>query len=342
MEANYSHWINQNPGKNLEDYKQEVCIPEDEIKPEAPVAVKQKKKIKAGRWIGIAAGVLIVVVAGFFTIKIVQHYLFPSLQKYAGSEWAMQDCGTLGLQISTPIELKSDHSLQKQLEHESVTSIDQIETYVARTFNDNLFIMANSFRYTSGTEASLKGAVEGSLREMKQRPGITGFKFDVSGIKKYDLNGALIKGKWKKNDSYTGFWQAIFVKKNVVWQILVGFDLTDPYGEKIADKIIQSINITPNIAQLLIGGGKQPGDQRRDSTSGGFFYDIKVCDSFHPVCSGIDIIFFNIGPDICQQSGGRVNHQRCTDYDENISRGCNFNGRFDHLNRFTEPYNMRT
>jgi len=248
MENNFSNWKSNHSGKSFEDYKNEVCLTNLKVKPQNELKSKAPKRSKTKMWFGIIAGIAAVVLAAFIVKGIIKTYLFPSLKSYTEKEWILQDCGTLGLQLSSPLKLKSDNSIEKQLNGQQVNSIDNIESYMAETLNHRLYIMANSFRYSSGVVASLEGSVQGSLREMKAQPGVTGFKFDVTPTKFNDIQGALIKGKWKKDGNYLGFQQVIYVDKNVLWQVMVGYDLTDPFGEKIAEKVIQSINITPNIA----------------------------------------------------------------------------------------------
>ena len=250
MENTFTRWKSSNPGKTFEDYKKLVCIRQKTDEQGNSTTRRPKQGLTAKYWMGVVIGAVFVVILTLVAKEVVRNYFFPSLKKYASGEWVMQDCGSLGLQIESPLELEVDQTIEEELGNETIHAISSIESFVGETPGNNLTIMANSIRYQPGIKSSLEGAVAGSLKEIQAQQGISNLKYDVSRTTHFDIQGRQITGKWKQGKDFFGFQQVIYVKKNVAWQVLIIYDLKDPHGEPIAERIIRSVKITPNIARL--------------------------------------------------------------------------------------------
>lgn len=249
MNNSYPNWKLQNSVKQFEDFQREVCISGDQLNKVESKKPKQRKKLSPKTWVGIFAGIFIVCFVGFGTSYVLQEFIFPDLEKYQNSEWTTQTCGTLGLQIESPIEMKSVSKLEDEIPAETMAYIEGMETYESSVMNRKLYIMTNSIRYTPEINASLEGALKGTVTEMEKRPEVSDFKYDFSPVRKGDLQGVLITGKYKENDELYGYRVVIYTKGNVMWQVIVGYDYKDKFGYEISERIINSVSITPNIAE---------------------------------------------------------------------------------------------
>jgi hypothetical protein len=262
LDNNYANWKMTSFGKSFEDYKKEVCISSDHLQQQEPKTKSKKKRITRQQWINMIIGITMVVIIGKGTELLIRHYFFPSLKKYTQVEWTQQTCGTLGLSLEAPLELKPADEMAEQLPEAAMDLIQLVESCQTNVKFRKLYIMANSVRYNPDINVSLEGAIQGSLQEVQNRTEVKNFQHDVSPIRNGELVGGLITGKWKEGSSLVGFRMVIFAKGTVMWQVLVGYDYTDPHGREIADKIIQSVRITPNIAALLPSGfGQQFSDK---------------------------------------------------------------------------------
>jgi hypothetical protein len=251
MAGNFPSWRSENPGKNLEDYKNEVC----HTKPVSVTNQQDKTQQLASPkrfFRNLILGVIVIAVvslAGFFLIN---HLFFQTLEKYTKSEWSVQTCGDLGLRLNSPVGLKQDELVENNLPRELKNILVSIESYVYEERNKKLYIMANSFQYRPDVTASLNGAVEGSIRETRGRAGVSGFTYEITNISYYDLPGRLITGRWKEGKIVVGFQQAIYTQGSFMWQIMVGFDYQDPFGQEIATRIISSIMINKDFAAVEV------------------------------------------------------------------------------------------
>ncbi|MCB2218840.1 MAG: hypothetical protein KQI35_00490 [Bacteroidetes bacterium] len=249
---NYTNWKMTNFGKSFEDFKKEACITSDHLQQQEPKSKSKKKRMTRKQWIAIIIGITMMVIIGKGTELLIRHYFYPSLEKYTQIEWTQQTCGTLGLRLEAPLELKPGSEMEKQIPEEAMNLIQSVESYQTDVKNRKLYIMANSIRYNPEINASLDGAIQGSIQEFQNKMDVENFQYDVTPIRQGELVGGLITGKWKEGSDLVGYRMVIFVKGTAMWQVLVGYDYTDPFGREIADKIIQSIRITPNIAALQL------------------------------------------------------------------------------------------
>ncbi|MFU8844529.1 MAG: hypothetical protein ACNA7V_12065 [Bacteroidales bacterium] len=249
MANNYPAWSSENPGKTLDDYKNEVChtkpvVTANQLKKSAETAAPGKflKKLLVGLLV-----ILLLSFAGFFLFKAI---FFQTLEKYSASEWTVQTCGTLGLRLSSPVALQASHNLENEITPEARRLLVKIESWVHETRNRKLRVMANSFQYNPGISISLNGAVEGSIREIRSRKGVSGFTYDIASISYNGIPGRLITGRWKEDKMVVGFQEAIFAQGSFMWQVHAGYDYQDPQGEDIASRIIGSIMIHKDFASM--------------------------------------------------------------------------------------------
>lgn len=248
MQNNFSNWQILNPGKSFESYQQEVCVSETQYQAIEADNPKPRKKISNKTWIGILIGISLVIIVGLGTSYVIKEFLFPNLEKYRDGKWTTQTCGTLGLSIDAPIKMKPSDLIENEIPEESKKYLLSMETYTSSVMNQKLMIMTNSVEYVPEINASLEGAVQGSLNEIKNKPGLSDFQQDVSPLRKGELQGALVTGKYKENNMIIGYRMAMFVKGNAMWQVFVAYDYKDKAGYEISERIINSVSITTDFA----------------------------------------------------------------------------------------------
>jgi hypothetical protein len=244
LENNFSDWHRKFPEKSFEDYKRLICISEDKIH---EVVYKPKPKSVKGLKYGI---VFAVFVAIFYAIG---QFGGEALVKFIKSEktskevlsqkWVKETYGIYGLTVETPVLLnKSDLAVPDRIQQ----MIDRIDTYDYTTAK-GFKIIINSAKYKPViAEASLQGAANGTVNEMKMQKGVTDFNYAEEYITKDEIPGFIQKGTYKFNGIGIEFINAGFAFGLNLWQVSVIYQSDDEIGRIAAKRVIDSIEININ------------------------------------------------------------------------------------------------
>jgi hypothetical protein len=159
-------------------------------------------------------------------------------QKLIAKEWVTMGYGKPSITISTPEKLTA---FEIGIPAEVVNLIDKMESFKYEN-GEKLAILANIVVYDSNAgEATAEGAAEGSIKEMKSKPGVKNFIYQNKKLVIENVEGVRQDGNFTMNNSAMRFVNLTFAKKNILWQVTILTQQNDNTSETISEKIIKSI-----------------------------------------------------------------------------------------------------
>ncbi|MGZ5245116.1 MAG: hypothetical protein ACXWEY_10790 [Bacteroidia bacterium] len=163
---------------------------------------------------------------------------YSALKALYEQQWITRQYGDPALEIASP----------ETLQPINLEVPEQVKKYVVKmgTYqyqHDALLIMANSVGYKPEVTASLQGAANGSINEMKNRPGVEDFSYIEKTQTISGQEGIIQTGSFRKGEDVLDFHNIITVKGANMWQVFVAYHNGDAYGLKIKEKVLNSIKI---------------------------------------------------------------------------------------------------
>ena len=243
---NYKDWQKSNPRKTFSDYKELVCVSEEQM---AEIR-EQQKPTKNGYILPvIIISLLLAIVILLFVSRISLRNL-PKLiltektdNEVLEKKWLRANWGDQGLFLETPDSLTP---VMLPLPPEVEKLIEEKSHFQYNKKGFKLFV--NSFKYKPVIDsANLLNAGYGAIMKMKQQQGVTELNYDQEKIEINGIPGILQKGSYKMLGIENIFMNVIFVQKLNMWQITAVHQKEDKIGEIAAKRIIDSIEIKPEI-----------------------------------------------------------------------------------------------
>lgn len=241
--TNFASWKKAHPERNFQDFKNDVCVSEEE---KSSLEKPTKKKNKSPKyWIGFAIVFLIFTLIGSIGGKHLGSFISNLINNtqiettLLQKEWVKKTY-PLGLSLETPIAL----------ERTTLPIPENVKAYIEKmncyTIEKDLFgIAVNTFQYKPIVgQVSLEGAAQGSVNEMKSQKGVSGFTYNQEQIEKNGISGILQKGTFLQNKkAKIAFVNIALGEKLALWQVIVTYKAGDEVGKKMAERIIKSIEI---------------------------------------------------------------------------------------------------
>jgi hypothetical protein len=241
LENNYRDWQKRNPDKTLDDFKSLICISDEEIKSE-PI-VKQTIPKSAKILIFFIVGFVLFILTASIVGKVFGPKFFDSINPNSNTimdqKWITEHYGQDGLIVETPFKL---NTVELPYSEEVKAFMENHFGYSIQTKNLLITICSIKYKPVIG-EANLQGAANGSIAEMKMQPGVSDFEYSEDSTKINDIRGIKLTGTFiLKNIKYS-FVNVIYSKGLNLYQAMVGFPSEEKVGEKIAERLINSIRI---------------------------------------------------------------------------------------------------
>ena len=241
LENNYSEWRKENPKKDLESYKQLICVSDEEIKESvAKVKSNNPKAIKYG--IGVAIAFALFYAIGQFGGEYIQQIFNyeKTSEEILNQDWIRETYGSFGLTVETPNKMtKTDIPLPDNI-RELIEVMDVYEYMSEKGFK----VVINSLQYNVSIGLlNLQGAANGSVAEMQKQPGVTDFNYSEEEIFKDEKPGFLQTGTYKHKGIGIEFINAGFANELVYYQVMVAYQSIDDVGRIAAKRVIESIEI---------------------------------------------------------------------------------------------------
>ncbi len=166
------------------------------------------------------------------------HIKSGTLQSIFEQKWVSQKYGDPAIQLESPDALQPT----------SLELPEEVKNYIVKMNmfqyqHDALLIMANTINYKPEITASLQGAANGSVNEMKNRPGVTKFTYVEKTETISGKEGIIQSGTFNAGDDKLDFHNIITVEGANMWQVFVAYNHGDAYGLKVKDKLLKSIKL---------------------------------------------------------------------------------------------------
>jgi hypothetical protein len=240
MANSYSDWKQRNPGRNFESYCEAVGISEAQLATAKPA---KKRSRLSTRWILIIISGLVVAAAlGLLADQVVKRVLQGKKvpESWLTSEWQSFSTPKGIAVISTPVGLKP---FELPLPPEVMQYVDLLEPYRIDT-TLGMQIAVHEFEYKPGVEISLEGAAAGSVGEMQQMPGVSDFDFEEVNMEVSGEQAIRQTGKYKQSLLANLLFRNLMIRKDQrLIQIIVVYRAGDETAEKVADRVISSVEL---------------------------------------------------------------------------------------------------
>lgn len=250
---NFSDWHKLNPDKSFDDFKILFGL-EEQIPPPKKNRSRQsrfitkdskgKNKVLWGVLIGFILMVALITFAGRKAADFFEALVFKQStpEYYLTREWKTTPLGEYGLTLSTPVTLKEvDMGFPKQL----VDLTDYLKTF-KNSENEPVQVLANVIKYKVQVQANLQGAADGAVNEIKSKPGVAEFEYSETTKTISTFPGILQTGSFSSQQSdKIHFYDLIILHDHNLWQVVVFYREGDDTGKKVAERIMDSVQISP-------------------------------------------------------------------------------------------------
>ena len=213
-------------------------------------AIAKRKKQKRTRIltalgfvVGAVLGVFLffVVTKGFDYVK--DNIIGRPTKELLEGQWVLSDYGNPSVTIETPAVLvRTDVS--NQFPKETLAALKELKFFVYGSLQSNFYIALNTMKTKQETEVDLQKSLEGSVNGMGGQNTVYNkeefqTKDGASGLKGF---GTMVKlDPILKKSTKLYFDILVFKEDGGLQQIMIFHEEGDTYAEKIADRVIQSI-----------------------------------------------------------------------------------------------------
>lgn len=245
IKLNFTNWKKLHPECSFDDFKNTICLSEEEKKA-VPKTQPKKQRKNLKYWVSFGIIFLVFFLVGSFGGKYIGNFFSNLINSNQISvsvfekKWEKQTF-PLNVTIETPVFLEEKSlAVNDNIKH----YIDKIDYYVAE--QDLFSIAVNVIKYKSIIgEASLEGGAQGAVAQMKSQKGVSEFQYNQEVFNNNKLAGILQKGRFTQDKiAKIAFTNAIFAKELLAWQIIIIYPEGDEVGKKIAERVIKSIKIS--------------------------------------------------------------------------------------------------
>lgn len=212
---------------------------------------RKRKQIRTWVPVGVSAVLLLLVGSVYAYSSLMDNMnfsLFASNKKLYQQEWVTSNYGYPPMQIQTPEALLRVET--------SATKTENLQSPIASFIYQNLSTKLSVVLSTTITQSTegidVNGLLKSKLGTLNTAFSATDVKVDSDKVMIHGIEGIHAKGSFNgklANDLPTEDYEFelfIFVQKEGVQELSVMFKKGDEYGQKIADKILESVQFNPN------------------------------------------------------------------------------------------------
>ncbi len=214
--------------------------------------LKKQKRVRIISTIGILLGMLMLFVLGLIYFKgfdyVKDNFIGHPTKDLVEGQWIYSEYGDPGVRIETPKVLKRIDA-SKLLPKNAAALIKEMETFMYGSLLDDFYIVINTTKFKQETQLNLDKVAETSLKLFEQQ-GATNIivkteDFDtqkgISGKKAYGTMTIIDKVRNKSTKMY--YEVLVFGQNGGVQQITVMHKEDDKYGQQIADRMLNSVEL---------------------------------------------------------------------------------------------------
>ncbi len=233
---NFVEWSPHHPGKTFADFKKAT----GERIAEEPANSRNKWSFIKIAWIMILI-IACTAIYFYFSGNELKQLLLPgnTSEKILAKEWNRNTYGRFGLSIETPgkPEETEIEVPVKYRQHLKETAAFMLQP------SRSLQIKVVSSLFNEGVGIKPDGAAATVLNELINQPSITNVEFTRSPVSNNKAIGVLVEGFYHDNGVFMRFQYAVYTRKSNMWSVWVSYRDTDNTGRKVAERIMNSLQI---------------------------------------------------------------------------------------------------
>ena len=243
LENNYKDWKVKHPEKSFEDFQQEVCLTEEQVKKGDMVKPTGKKSGKKGLLAGGIGGVL-----GILIVVLVMNGMRKNDGELSGDnnipvleqQWYT---GTYagGLSLATPKAMKPGGTVK--LPEEVRSLIKEMENYDYKGNGIEFMYLYTEYAPEVG-QVDLEEAVDGGLNQIKNQPGVFDLKNDIAYVQEGGLSGVVMQGTYVKRGTEYEFKITLYTTGLKLYQFISSNKKGDDVARGVGRRIYDSLKIS--------------------------------------------------------------------------------------------------
>ena len=238
LHQNFPEWIKTNPGKSLQDFRNEICVQKNGVTSNAFSQKKINKKI-----VLIPLIFIFILIAGagyFYSEKIRDFFLSAKTpDTVLKSKWEKHLVGKYGLSMMLPEKLdKSTPDIPSDYQ-KFIKDAESYSYHPSKNFN----VVVNSVLFQEGVQLNLQGAYQGMMNELAGKQDVSNLEFKESPVVSDDVMGVFVEGSFHEKGIFMRFQGIIYMRKSNMWQVVVTYCDDDVVGNNVADRIMESVTV---------------------------------------------------------------------------------------------------
>ncbi len=211
---------------------------------------KKRKQIRTWVPIGVTSFLLLVVggVYAYNTLSDSNMWaIFESNKKLYEQEWLTDSYGMPAVNVQTPKALQRVAVAKKQ---EAKPSPEAEFVYLNE--HTDLYLNIKTTQLSSTEEVSLQGLIDQKIRKFETDFSATNIQHDSQKLTLQGVEGMHVKGSFNgllSDDMSVADYQFewyVFIQPSGTQELAVVFEKDDAFGQKIADKFLESLQFNPD------------------------------------------------------------------------------------------------
>lgn len=226
--------------------EQGVVLEENEVsQPQVSQETPKKssrKSIDKKKIITTVITVTFVTLGATFGKKLVTNLLSKSTESIYNAEWKTQTYSIPYITLDTPVELEKDEEIEKEMPQEVKDAIVTMGNFGYESLN--FTVLVSSMSYVSTIQVSPDIAISGAMEEIKKDKSVSDLSYENESFDNISgLPGIKAVGQMVESGVDVEFQAVYFGINNHLWSVFVAYKKGDENGRKIADKMLNSIQI---------------------------------------------------------------------------------------------------
>ncbi len=245
LSTNFQEWSKLNPGKNFDDFKKEI----------GSLSLPTSHPV-AGKRFSLKSIILTAVLVLFSGIS---WWYFSNGNDLKGlflpantpptlltGKWERSNYGNYGFSLEAPEQLeKTDVDIPVAFRQR----LDAAESFYYHP-SKGLKVQLTALLFEEGITVNFEGAASAAINELNNQPGVTNLEFKLSPLMNTNIRGLLLDGSFHENGIFMRFQCAVFAQQSNLWSIWVIYRDADQNGQKVAQRIMDSVEINPNLKSI--------------------------------------------------------------------------------------------
>ena len=214
--------------------------------------LKKQKRARIISTIGVLVSVILISLLtliyfkGFDYVK--DKIITNPIKELSEGEWVASQYGNPGIAIETPRVLKRMDA-SKMLPKNAFAVLKEMQMFGYGSIKDPFYIAVSTNKYKKETEIKFDTVLEG-ITKVWESQGAANILFKqedfntdkgITGVKAY---GTMTVFDKSENDSQKMYYEILLFKQDGgLQQIIVSYKESDPYGKKILERIINSVEL---------------------------------------------------------------------------------------------------